>query len=539
MAVQEQQQDYDYIIVGGGSAGCVLAARLSQDQQLRVALIEAGPPDKNPAIHMPAGYGLLTSRTPLNWHFETTPQPGLNGRCGYQPRGRGLGGSSSINGMVYIRGHQQDYDHWAALGNEGWDWNNMLRYFRRAQNQERGENEFHGVGGPLNVADLRAPSPINQMFLDAAEKLQYRHNPDFNGAQQDGIGHYQVTQKGGQRCSAAVAYLRQAEARDNLDVLTHAHATRIIFEERRAKKIELIRGKKKIILAAKREIILSSGAFQSPQLLLLSGIGPKNHLKEMGIDVVQHLPGVGENLQDHIDYVFLCRAKNNKDLFGFSPNGVKRLVKGLWDYMRRREGVMTSNFAESGGFISSRGDLAQPDLQWHFVIAPVNDHGRQKIWGTGYSFHVCLLRPESRGNVRLRDRDPLSSPLIDPAFFSAPEDLDTMVKGFKMTQQVLAQEPLASLCTKKLHPPQELQSDEEIKEELRNRSDTVYHPVGTCKMGTDEDEMAVLDDQLRVRGVEGLRVVDASVMPTLVSGNTNAPVIAIAEKASDLITNQR
>ena len=275
MAVQEQQQDYDYIIVGGGSAGCVLAARLSQDQQVRVALIEAGPPDKNPAIHMPAGYGMLTSRTPLNWRFETTPQPGLNGRCGYQPRGRGLGGSSSINGMVYIRGHQQDYDHWAALGNEGWDWNNMLRYFRRAQNQERGENDFHGVGGPLNVADLRAPSPVNQMFLDAAEKLQYRHNPDFNGAQQDGIGHYQVTQKDGQRCSAAAAYLRQAEARDNLDVLTHAHATRIIFEERRAKKIELIRGRKKIILAAKREIILSSGAFQSPQLLLLSGIGPK------------------------------------------------------------------------------------------------------------------------------------------------------------------------------------------------------------------------------------------------------------------------
>ena len=379
MAVQEQQQDYDYIIVGGGSAGCVLAARLSQDQQLRVALIEAGPPDKNPAIHMPAGYGMLTSRTPLNWRFETTPQPGLNGRCGYQPRGRGLGGSSSINGMVYIRGHQQDYDHWAALGNEGWDWNNMLRYFRRAQNQERGENDFHGIGGPLNVADLRAPSPVNQMFLDAAEKLQYRHNSDFNGAQQDGIGHYQVTQKDGQRCSAAVAYLRQAEARDNLDVLTHAHATRIIFEERRAKKIELIRGKKKIILAAKREIILSSGAFQSPQLLLLSGIGPKNHLKEMGIDVVQHLPGVGENLQDHIDYVFLCRAKNNKGLFGSSPSGVKRLVKGLWDYMRRREGVMTSNFAESGGFISSRGDLAQPDLQWHFVIAPVNDHAARKF----------------------------------------------------------------------------------------------------------------------------------------------------------------
>lgn len=533
-------EEYDYIIIGAGSAGCVLANRLSENQANRVALLEAGPPDKSPFIHMPSGIAFMGSSTPLNWRFETEPQKDLNGRRGYQPRGRTLGGSSSVNGTVYIRGVPNDYNHWQSLGCEGWGWDNMLPYFKKSQNQERGGNEFHGTGGHLNVANLRSPSTTNELFLASAEKLQYRRNDDFNGANQEGIGFYQVTQKNGRRCSAAAGYLAAAKHRKNLDILTNAHTTKIIFENNRASRVEMIRDKKQIVIKAKVEVILSAGVFQSPQILMLSGIGEGQVLKNHGIEVLSDVKGVGKNLQDHLDYTFVVGTKPTKELFGSSYASLWRILKGFWDYRFYGKGGLTSPFAESGGFIKSSLQESEPDLQWHFVVAPVIDHGRQRRpVGSGFSLHVCLLRPKSRGFVGLASRDPLKAPLIDPAFLSDEEDVQKMVQAFKLTQRVLEEEPLAGLAKKWIFPSSPLSSDEDIIEELRNRCDTIYHPVGTCKMGSSGDESAVVDPELKVRGVEGLRVVDASIMPTLIGGNTNAPTIAIAEKASDLIKNNR
>ncbi|MCP5265920.1 MAG: choline dehydrogenase [Burkholderiaceae bacterium] len=532
--------NFDYVIVGGGSAGCVLAARLSEDPSLRVCLLEAGPPDDHILIRVPAGFAAMSQNARQNWRFETVPQPGLNGRRGYQPRGKVLGGSSSINAMVYIRGDRSDYDGWAAAGNPGWDYASMLPYFRRAENNARGASEYHGVGGPLNVDELRSPNPFGPRFVQAALERGYRANDDFNGAELEGFGPYQVTQREGERNNAARAYLTDAIERPNLSVITGARATRIHFDGRRASRVEFLQhdahhdkapSRQQTALAA-REVIVCAGALQSPQLLMASGVGPGAHLKDLGIDVVHDLPGVGANLHDHPDVIQVYDSPGNTDLVGRTLPGAWRVLRAIFEWRRSRTGLLTTNFAEAGGFIRSRETEPAPDLQFHFVIAKLADHGRAKLPGHGFSCHVCLLRPRSRGSVRLASPDPLQVPLIDPNFLGDPDDLARLVIGFKAMREIMHAPALAPWRGAELDSA-DARTDAQIEAFIRAHADTIYHPVGSCRMGPGPDD--VVDATLRVHGLEALRVVDASVMPAIVSGNTNAPVIAIAEKAADLI----
>lgn len=526
-------QQYDYIIIGGGSAGCVLAARLSEDPRAQVALLEAGPADRSVLIHCPAGLALLAKSGQANWGFQTTPQQGLNGRRGYQPRGKVLGGSSSVNAMIYTRGVPQDYDGWAAAGNPGWRWDEVLPYFRKAEHNERGADAFHGVDGPLNVMDLRSPNRYSPHFVQAGVQAGYVHNEDFNGASQEGVGLYQVTHKNGERYSAAKAYLTPNLGRPNLRVITGAQTTRVLFEERRAVGVEFLQGGHKQTLRAAREVILSAGALQSPQLLMLSGVGPGGLLHQHGIPVLHELPGVGRHLQDHVDVVAVYDAPQLTDLFGLSPKGVLNVLRGIWEWRRSRSGMLTTNFAEAGGFIRSQAGEPVPDLQLHFVVGKLVDHGRTTTTGHGYSCHVCLLRPRSRGSLRLASADPLAAPLIDPNFLGERDDVDRLVRGFKLMRSILSQPALARFGAQELPASAVARSDVQIEQFIRNHADTIYHPAGSCRMGPGE--MDVVDAQLRVHGLQGLRVVDASIMPALVGGNTNAPVIMIAEKAADLI----
>ena len=528
-------RQFDYVIVGGGSAGCVLARRLSDDPDVTVCLLEAGKPDKSLLIHIPAAFSITVPRPLMNWAFETVPQPGLNGRQGYQPRGKTLGGSSSINAMVYIRGHPTDYDAWADQGNPGWGYADVMPYFKKSENQERGGDDHHGTGGPLNVMDLRDPNPLATAFVDAAAEAQIPRNNDFNGANQEGVGFYQVTQKNGERMSAAKAYLTPVLDRSNLTVLTGAQATKILFDGRVATGMQYRNGRRLQEVRARREVVLSGGTFQSPHLLLLSGIGPADQLAKHGIPLVQELPGVGKNLQDHIDYVGVYGVRS-RDALGISLGGVLGVLKALYQWRRRRRGMLTSNLAEAGGFIKSDSSLAVPDLQLHFVTGGVDSHGRELGLGHAYSCHVCALRPKSIGQVTLASADPLAAPLIDPNFLSDPRDLELMVKGFKIMRRIMEGPALTAYGGVDRYS-KGITTDAQIGELIRNRSDTVYHPVGTCKMGPDSDPLAVVDGELRVRGVEHLRVIDASVMPTIIGGNTNAPTIMIAEKASDMIKN--
>jgi choline dehydrogenase-like flavoprotein len=524
---------FDFVVVGGGSGGCAVAGRLSEDAQTSVALLEAGGKGDNWVVTTPGALVLMVAGKVNNWAFETVPQPGLNGRIGYQPRGKGLGGSSAINAMVYIRGHRSDYDQWASLGNTGWSYADVLPYFKRSEDNADFDGDYHGKGGPLAVNQLRSDNPEQQTFLQAAREAQFRIRDDFNGEEQEGLGIYQVTQRNGERCSAARGYIHPFMAtRPNLRVETDAHATRILFEGKRAVGVEYRQGKEQKQLRARREVIVAAGAFQSPQLLMLSGVGDGKTLAPHGIPGVHHLPGVGQNLQDHPDFTFVYTS-DNPNFTGMSFGGLARIIRGIEQYRRERRGPLTTNFAECGGFLKTRPDLDAPDIQLHFGMAMVDDHGRKRHWGSGFSCHVCLLRPKSRGSVGLKNADPVQPPLIDPNFLGEADDLEAMVAGFKTTQRLMETPALRALQKKEMFTSG-IRTDDDIRAVLRARVDTVYHPVGTCKMGVN-DATAVVDPKLRVYGLEGLRVVDASIMPTLIGGNTNAPAIMIGEKAADMI----
>jgi choline dehydrogenase-like flavoprotein len=523
----------DYIIIGGGSAGCVLAARLTENPDIQVALLEAGQEDRSVLIHCPAGLAVMAKTGYANWGFMTEPQAGLNGRNGYQPRGKVLGGSSSINAMVYTRGHRADYDHWAAQGNPGWGYDDVLPYFKRAEHNERGADAFHGADGPLNVMDLRSPNRFGPLFVQAGQEAGFARNDDFNGANQEGVGPYQVTHQNGERDSAAKAYLTPQQARPNLHVYTGAHATRLLLERKRAVGVEFLHEGELKQLKVTREVLLCAGALQSPQLLMLSGIGPHAHLLENAIATVHDLPGVGQNLHDHPDVVLVVDAPREKDLFGLSLSGLVRTLKGIFEWRNHRSGPLTSNFAEAGGFIKSQPGEAIPDLQLHFVVGKLINHGRSTLLGHGYSCHVCLLRPRSRGSVTLASKDPLEAPQIDPNFLGDRDDMERMVRGVKLVRHLLAQPALARHGGKELKASACAQTDAQIEHFIRDHADTIYHPVGSCRMG--KGPLDVVDAELRVRGIDALRVVDASIMPRIVGGNTNAPVIMIAEKAADMI----
>ena len=519
---------------------------MSEDPAVRVALIEAGPPDRSVLIHCPAGLAVIAKFELNGWGYNTVPQPGLNGRRGYQPRGKVLGGSSSINAMIYARGHAADYDGWAAQGNPGWSYADVLPYFKRAEHNERGADALHGQGGPLNVMDLAHPNPFLASFIEAGQQAGHRHNTDFNGPEQEGVGAYQVTHKNGERFSAAKAYLTPHLQRSNLQVITNALTTRVVMDADgpvpRAVGVEYRgdggRGTAQTLrLKPGGEVVLSAGAFGSPQLLMLSGVGPAAHLREHGITPVRDLPGVGANLHDHVDAVIVVNAPQVKDLLGLTPGGLWKAVRGIFEWRRRRSGMLTTNFAEAGGFIKSSPDEAIPDLQLHFVVGKLVDHGRKSVLGYGYSCHVCLLRPRSRGSLRLASADPQAAPLIDPAFLQDADDTARLVRGFQVMRRLLQQPALTRHGGAESATSVQAQSPEQIEQFVRNHADTIYHPVGTCRMRPGP--MDVVDARLRVHGVSGLRVVDASVMPTVVGGNTNAPVIMMAEKATDMIREDR
>lgn len=527
--------NFDFIIIGGGSAGCVLADKLSACGNYQVCLLEAGPKDNHWSIHMPIGVIELMKDKIRNWQFNSAPEASQNNREIFNPRGRTLGGSSSINAMLYVRGQRDDYDHWAALGNDGWSFNDVLPYFKSTQHQERGEDDFHGVNGPLNVADSSSKPPVHDSFISAAHQAGFPLNNDFNGKNQEGIGYYQVTQINGQRCSAAKAFLTPNLGRENLTVITDAQVQNILTENKVATGVcYKIKGRSHNVFA-KKEVLLSAGTFNSPQLLMLSGIGPKAELEKHNIKIQHELPGVGENLQEHVDSVVVSHHKRH-DLLALRPKAIGWFLKQARHYFQlKRSGILTTVVAESGGFIKSTPDLSRPDLQLHFIPAAFNDHGRDLkiLFNYGISIHTCLLRPKSRGSVTLYTNKVSSPPKISLNMLTHEDDKKTMIQGVKIARAILMQPPLKDNNGEEIFPGNDTQSDEDILEFLKNKANNIYHPVGTCKMGTDN--MAVVDNELRVYGMQKLRVIDASIMPTLISGNTNAPTIMIAAKIADAI----
>jgi choline dehydrogenase len=530
--------EFDYVIVGAGSAGCVLANRLSTDPGRTVCLLEAGPPDRSPFIRVPMGLVFMMMSKTLNWRYATEPQRQLGGRRLFWPRGKTLGGSSASNAMIYTRGHAADYDHWAALGNRGWSYADVLPYFRRAEHHECAGSAFHGTDGPLNVARQRSPNVLSRAFVAAAVEAGYEMTEDFNGACQEGVGLYDVTQRNGERWSAARGYLHPASARSNLTIRTGALATRVILENRRATGVALECNGRSEQIRARREVILSGGAINSPQLLLLSGIGPEQELRRHGIALTHALPGVGQNLQDHLDVLVVHKCVQPVSL-GISFATLFAQVRHLVDYLRHRKGPFTTNSAEGGGFVKSTPQESLPDLQFHFTPAHLDGHARNlrsaafTMLGHGYALHVCNLRPKSRGHIGLKSADPRAAALIEPNYLADPDDLAVLQRGVAAARKVLASRAFDPYRGDELFPGRAVQDPQQVEAFIRRKAETIYHPVGTCKMG--HDAMAVVDDTLKVQGIERLRVVDASIMPTLVGGNTNAPTIMIAEKAADLI----
>jgi choline dehydrogenase len=524
--------EFDYVVVGAGSAGCVLANRLSADGRHSVLLLEAGPKDNNLWIHVPLGYGRLFKEKTVNWMYQTEPEPGLDGRTIFQPRGKVLGGSSSINGLLYVRGQHEDYDRWRQHGNSGWGFDDVLPYFKKAENQARGADDFHGAGGPLPVSDLVHADPLSAAFIAAAAETGIPVNPDFNGASQEGAGFFQTTTRRGRRASTAVAYLRPARGRKNLQVETSALAQRILFDGHRADTIEFRQAGVLRTARARKEILVSSGAYNSPQLLQLSGVGPAELLRKHGIDVVLDAPGVGHDLQDHMQVRVVMRCTQSITLNDVVNSPVRRILAGV-RYAAFRKGPLTIAAGTSGAFFKTSPSLATPDIQIHFLPFSTDKMGERLHSFSGFSASVCQLRPESRGSLRIRSADPTAAPEIRINYLATEVDRTANVEGLKVLRRILRAPALRPYVIEEVDPGAKVSTDEELLNYCRARGSTIYHPTSTCRMGSDP--LAVVDQRLRVRGLEGLRVVDGSIMPDLVSGNTNAAIIMIAEKASDMI----
>ena len=533
-------EEADFVIIGGGSAGAVIASRLTEKSKFKVCLLEAGGWGSNLLFRAPAGGLLMLRDKPKfnNWAFHTIPQKGLNNRRGYQPRGKALGGSSAINAMIYIRGQKEDYDSWAKEGNNGWSWNEVLPFFKKAENNENRSEEFHGNLGPLEVSNQKAAKPISHAYIKACANSQVRIRDDFNTGDNEGAGFWQSTifhsdNKNGQRCSTAAAYLLPyVKNRENLEIITKANVMRIIFDGKKAVGLEYMHQGKKKKIRAHKEVILSAGSFMSPTILQRSGIGALEDIKPHGIKLIHELPGVGKNLQDHIDFNF-CFKTNDKNTLGFSPGGFLKILGETAKWLTHGNSMISSTLSEAGGFLKTDQSLDRPDIQHHFVIGLIDDHLRRLHYGYGYSCHVCLLRPYSRGTVSLASAEYNDAPLINPNFLNDNRDVDSLIKGAKITQNILNTPPLKKYQKREIYGVHSNLTDKEWEQHIRNRADTIYHPVGTCKMG--KDPLAVVDSSLKIRGLNNIRVADASIMPTITSGNTNAPTIMIGEKCATMI----